>query len=156
HQTDASVRVEIEAPVFGDLETPQKDDAGHVIADWTVRDMVVVTLPKEHPKIPGAPLPPGLYNVSIAVDNITSANYAGGVPARLTTNELILQLEPDPDIKFHIWSEHGHCYRETDGLGSDEIWFDAWVGNFSMDNPTIGQHTLDPVKHVEFNRNAWD
>lgn len=144
------------APVYGDLETPVKDAQGHVIHDWRVSDTVVVTLPNEHPNQPGAPLPPGLYTVTIEVDNLLAAVYAGGVAPRLKTNALILQVEPDPNVRFHFWSEQGHCYEETDGLGSDEIWFDAWVAHLIPAAMPTGKHTLEPVKHIEFDRAAWD
>ncbi len=150
------LKTSIEAPVFGDLETPVKDAQGHTIHDWRVSDTVVVTIPNEHPHQPGAPLPPGLYNVWIEVNNVLSAVYAGGVAPRLKSNTLILQIEPDPNIPFHFWSENGRCYEETDGLGSDEIWFDAWVAHLIPASMPSGKHTLSPVKHVEFNRDAWD
>ncbi|GAP08067.1 hypothetical protein ATHL_02967, partial [Anaerolinea thermolimosa] len=154
---DTGLKISVDgAPVFGDLETPVKDEQGHVIHDWRVSDTVVVTLPNAHPNQPGAPLPPGLYTVTIEVDNILSAVYAGGVAPRLKTNALILQIEPDPNVHFHFWSEQGHCYEETDGLGSDEIWFDAWVAHLIPATTPTGKHTLQPVKHIEFDRAAWD
>ncbi|MEN4011502.1 MAG: hypothetical protein ROW48_05670 [Bellilinea sp.] len=153
---DTGLKLSVEAPVFGDLETPVKDDQGHTIHDWRVSDTVVVTLPNRHPNIPGAPLPPGFYLVTVEVDNVLSAVYAGGVAPKLKSNTLYLQVEPDPNINFHFWSEHGRCYEETDGLGSDEIWFDAWVVNFVPAAMPSGKHTLGPVKHVEFDRGAWD
>ncbi len=150
------LKISLDAPVFGDLETPVKDESGHTIHDWRVSDSVVINLPKEHPQQPGAPLPPGLYDVWIEVNNVLSAVYAGGVAQRLKSNKLILQVEPDPNIAFHFWSENGRCYEETDGLGSDEIWFDAWVAHLIPASMPSGRHTLNPVKHVEFNRDAWD
>jgi len=155
HQTDPSVRADVPAMVFGDQKTPITDAAGHVIVDWTVSDIALAAVPKEHPGSPGTPLPPGLYDVSVLVDNVTSATYAGGVAAQLESNKVILQVDPDPTISFNLWSDHGHCYSETDGLGSDEIWWDAWVVNFKT-APTTAAASLGPLDHIEFARDPWD
>lgn len=155
HRTDPSVVAEAPAAVFGDQKTPVTDGTGHTIVDWRVSDMAVVAVPTEHPTMPGTPLPAGLYDVSVLVDNVTSAFYAGGVAPRLESNMLILQVDPDPNISFNIWTDHGHCYEETDGLGSDEIWWDAWVINFKTAAATTVAN-LGPLTHIEFARDPWD
>jgi hypothetical protein len=155
HRTDPSVRADVPAMVFGDQKTPVTDAAGHPIIDWRVSDMAIVAVPKEHPASPGTPLPPGLYDVSVLVNNVTSAMYAGGVAPQLESNKVILQVDPDPTINFNFWTDHGHCYSETDGLGSDEIWWDAWVINFKTASTTAAAD-LGPLNHIEFSRDPWD
>ena len=158
---DPSVVREEDCTVWGDQATPLKDPAGHYIVDERVSDWVDCPLPSAHPTIPGAPLPAGLYEVSIIVANVTNSNYDGSTPPVLVTNKLLLRLEADPNIKYSVWSNRGRCNRETPGMGDDEIWWDAFVGHIvpkEVPVPTTGASSLE-LKLLErrsFPRPPWE
>jgi hypothetical protein len=150
------IRVEVEGVVWGDQVRPATDAQGRVLADYLVRDFLDVEVPNEHPLSPGTPLPPGTYQVSVAVKN-DNTTWITGKPARLdSVNKLFLRVLPDPNTSFDWWSESGSCIEETDGIGSDEAWFDAWVGHYvGPEGPSGPQEPLK-LSHVEFSRDAWD
>lgn len=56
-------------------------------------------------------------------------NYAvtggGAPPAEFRSNEILLDLQPNPNQRYQILTDEAFCYEETDGLGSDEPWFRA-------------------------------
>ncbi|HEX9943354.1 MAG TPA: hypothetical protein VGG03_15150 [Thermoanaerobaculia bacterium] len=167
HTTDPSVVTDkgtppvLEGVVWGDRETPLKDEDGHFIVDERVHDWVDVTIPSKHPNPThqGAPLPAGIYSITVVVANVTNANYDGSVPKELATNPLLVRIEPDPNIKFNMWSERGRCNRETAGLGDDEIWWDAFTGHLVPNSVPLGPTgaagvTLD-VARKSFPRDPW-
>jgi hypothetical protein len=127
--SNPSVTFEEECSVWGDRQTPLNDADGHYIVDERVKDWVDVPIRRDHPTQPSAKLPPGIYTINVIVENVTSANYDGSVPPFLVSNQLLLRVEADPSTKYLMWSEHGHCNRETPGMGDDEIWWDAFVGH---------------------------
>lgn len=158
---DPTVVKEEECTVWGDQVTPLKDDKGHFIVDERVSDWVDCPIPSAHPTIPGAPLPAGLYEVSVHVANVTNSNYDGSVPPILVTNKLLIKLEADPNLKYLVWSNRGRCNRETPGMGDDEIWWDAFVGHIvpkEVPVPTTGASALE-LKMLErrsFPRPPWE
>jgi len=160
HTTDASVSVEQECIVWGDQKTPVKDATDHYIVDERVSDWLDVPLPSSHPTIPGAPLPPGLYEVSVSVENVTKAIYDSAQPPVLVSNKLLLRMEADPNIRYLLWSQGGHCFRETPGLGSDEIWWDAFTGHIvpnAVPVPPTGAAPMSlDVQRRTFPRDPWD
>lgn len=158
---DPSVFHEGDEIVWGDIVTPLEDENGHVITDERVSDCVSFQVPSAHPTIPGAPLPTGLYEVVVKVQNVTNAIYDGGTPPVLISNKLLLRIEADPNVKYLLWSDHGRCNRETPGAGDDEIWWDAFVGHIvptEVPVPATGSSAIE-IKDVErrsFPRAPWE
>jgi hypothetical protein len=157
---DASVFREEECVVWGDRVTPLKDDANHFIVDERVCDWVDVPLPPSHPTIPGAPLPAGLYEIVVKVQNVTNVVYDSATPPVLVSNKLLLRIEADPNLKYHLWSDQGRCNRETPGMGDDEIWWDAFVGHIVPTGPVpvTGAAGLEirDIERRSFPRGPWD
>jgi len=160
-QDDPSVHWEADVPVWGDRKTPLKDDTDHFIVDERVSDGVSFPIAQKHPSIPGAPLPAGLYEISVEVANSTNVVYDSGIPPVLVSNKLLLRIEADPSVKYLFVCNSGHCNRETPGWGSDEIWWDAFVGHIVPNGvpvPANGQMGLDlrPIERRSFPRSPWD
>ncbi|MGG1662490.1 hypothetical protein [Brevibacillus sp. NRS-1366] len=159
--TDPSVIIEQEAAVWGDQETPLKDATDHFIVDERVYDWIDLPIPSSHPVIPGAPLPPGIYEVSVMVANVTNAIYDSSTPPVLISNKLLLRIEADPNVCYQMWSERGRCNRETPGWGSDEIWWDAFIGHIvpnAVPVPPAGASGLE-IKMIDrksFPRPPWE
>ena len=158
---DPQVRWETECPVWGDRKTPLKDASAHFIVDERVRDGVSFPIPAGNPVVPGAPLPAGLYEITVEVANVTNVVYDSATPAVLVTNKLILRIEADPTVKYLLVSNAGRCNRETPGMGADEIWWDAFVGHIVPNNvavPANGQMGLElrPLDRRSFPRPPWD
>lgn len=158
HTTDSSVLFEQECVVFGDQQTPIKDESQHTIVDERVSDWVDVSIPSSHPGQPGVGLPPGIYAITIIVDNVTNVIYDSATPATLISNRLLIRIEPDPNVRFLLWSDRGRCIDETPGWGSDEIWWDAFVGHFVPDIvPATGTSSVTlNVERKSFPRGPWD
>ncbi|WP_280233283.1 hypothetical protein [Nocardia cyriacigeorgica] len=127
--TDPSVRWESKCAVWGDQMTPLKDATDHYVVDERVADCVDFPVPSSHPTIPGAPVPAGIYQLTVTVDNVTKAIFDGSVATTLESNTLLLRIEADPKIAYAMWSQSGRCNRETAGMGDDEIWWDAFIGH---------------------------
>jgi hypothetical protein len=158
---DPSVVIEEDCAVWGDQKTPLKDGTGHYIVDERVSDWVDCPLPSKHPTMPGSPLPAGLYVVSVKVNNVTNANYDGSTPPVLVTNNLLLRIEADPNVKYLLGSNRGRCIRETPGMGDDEIWWDAFVAHFvpkDVPVPTTGSTSLElrMLERRSFPRAPWE
>lgn len=156
--SDSSVSFEQECAVFGDQQTPIKDETAHTIVDERVSDWVDVSIPASHPNQPGVALPPGVYEIHVIVDNITHVIYDSATPATLISNRLLLRIEPDPNVSFLLWSDRGYCIKETPGWGSDEIWWDAFVGHFVPSIvPATGTSPVTlTVERKSFPRDPWD
>ena len=159
--TDPSLVIEQDCIVWGDRDTPVKDATDHFIVDERVNDWIDVPIPSSHPTIPGAPLPAGIYEVSVIVANITNAIYDSSTPPVLVSNKLLLRIEADPNIRYLLWSERGRCNRETPGSGDDEIWWDAFVGHIipnSVPVPSSGASGLE-IRNLDrksFPRGPWE
>jgi hypothetical protein len=161
HTTDAAVVVEQDCIVWGDRDTPVKDATDRFIVDERVRDWVDVPLPSHHPTIPGARLPAGIYELSVLVANVTNVIYDSATPPVLVSNKLLLRMEPDPNVRYLLWSERGRCNRETPGWGSDEIWWDAFTGHIvpnAVPVPATGASGLQlrALARRSFPRAPWD
>jgi hypothetical protein len=137
-----------ECVAFGDRKTPLLDGDGKVIADMNVRDYIDVPIPSEDPAHVGAPFPAGLYDISIDVnDDVTDPNH----PVLRGSNSLVLRIDPNPNVRFHLRSDRGRCVTETSGPGDDEIWWDAIVGHFAPNATPI-----QDVYRREFPRSEWE
>jgi hypothetical protein len=153
---DSSIQITQDCAVIGDQTTPVFDAAGKVIIGPRVNDYVVFDIPLLNPNDPSTTLPPGDYEVRIVVGNQTNAEYNKTYPAELQSNALKIRILPDPNKEYSLFSNHGHCYEETDGLGSDEIWFDAFVGHFVVPNRIDQNPPLKSFTQTSFDRAAWD
>ncbi|CAN5675223.1 hypothetical protein BH11PLA1_BH11PLA1_19320 [soil metagenome] len=161
HTADPSANFEVECVVWGDQKTPVMDGTGHFIVDERVYDGIDVPIAQNHPTIPGAPLPPGIYEITVAVKNVTNVVYDSATPPLLVSNGLLLRMEPDVNVKYLLWSERGRCNRETGGLGSDEIWWDAFVGHIvptAIPVPSSGTSGMEirDLDRRSFPRGPWD
>jgi hypothetical protein len=159
--SNPSVKFEQVCTVWGDQETPVKDETAHTIVDERVWDWIDVSIPGENPAQPGAPLPPGIYSIQVFVANTTNAMFDSATPPELASNTLLLRIEPDANVKYLVWSERGRCNRETPGLGDDEIWWDAFVGHLVPNEvpvPTTGASGLQlkSLERKEFPRGPWE
>ncbi len=158
---DPSVAWSTDCPVWGDKKTPLKDELNHFIVDERVCDSLSFPLQAKHPTIPGAPLPAGLYEIWIEVENSTNVVYDSQVPPVLLTNKLLLRIEADPNLKYNFFSDSGRCNRETPGLGDDEIWWDAFVGHIVPGDVAVsanGKTPVDirPLEQRSFPRGPWE
>ena len=161
HTTDPGVVYETDCIVWGEQEIPLKDTTDHFIVDERVRDWIDFPLPSAHPTIPGAPLPPGIYAITVIVANVTNVIYDSATPPVLVSNQLLIRLEPDPNIKFLLWSDTGRCNRETPGMGDDEIWWDAFTGHLvptEIPVPAVGASglTIKNIDRRSFPREPWE
>lgn len=158
---DPSVQWATDCPVWGDRQTPLKDGTDHFIVDERVCDSLSFPLESKHPTIPGAPLPAGLYEVWVEVENSTNVVYDSQVPPVLLTNRLLLRIEADPNLKYNFFSNSGRCNRETPGMGDDEIWWDAFVGHIVPNDVAVsanGKTPVDirPLEQRSFPRGPWE
>nr|WP_204354543.1 hypothetical protein [Paracoccus saliphilus] len=158
---DPGLKFVVEANVWGDVLTPAKDADGHSIVDERVFDGIDVSLPDRDPRNVTNKLPPGLYSVRIEVANITNAIFDGNTAASLFSNELLIELGPDPNRKYQFWSTGGRCNRETPGWGDDEIWWDAFTGHIVVTDVAVGLGEptpveLRPLERRSFPRGPWE
>lgn len=145
-----------ESVVFGDRVTPVTDSEGKTIVDESVKDWIDVQLPSGHPDQQGVPLPAGIYSVWVS---ITAPLAEGDTPQVLESNDLLLRIEPHPDVKYSLVSERGRCIKETPGGGDDEIWWDAFVADVVPDDQALVQGKLKfkfDTKHIPFPREQWE
>ncbi|MDB5809099.1 MAG: hypothetical protein JWN94_1221 [Betaproteobacteria bacterium] len=106
---------ELDAHVVGDIETQVNeivDGQTRLINDCRVHDRIGVTLP--------ADMPPGFYEMQVAVPNITGIPSLG---TRLTSNSEIVEVVPPVTARFQITAETLRCRGETSpaSFGSDEV-----------------------------------
>lgn len=158
---DPTVSWETECAVWGDRKTPVKDDKGHFIVDERVSDWIDFPVLSHHPAVVGAPLPAGLYQISVVVANAMNVIYDSSTPAEFTSNTLLLSIEADPKLSYLMVSNGGRCNRETPGMGDDEIWWDAFVGHIVPNGvpvPATGQVGLElrPIERRSFPRPPWE
>lgn len=153
HHEDSpmSVFLEVPARTIGDFVTPLLDASGAVIADGRVHDFVEFELPKDETS---RPFPPGIYDVTVMVPNVLGIAIEGSIPADFVSNRMLLRVHPDPDILYRVFSDEGFCEEETDGVGSDEIWFDAYVA--AIDPAKMLTEGPKLAAQMAFDRGAWD
>ncbi len=122
----------LDCGVIGDDEIPEKRD-GKIVASCEVRDVATFTIPeKVRVGLNDIPVPPGRYTLEIIVPN--DSNYApapGIVPKEfISRNNIWLDMLPSPDQEYRFWTDDAFCVEETDGMGSDEPWFQAYTVRF--------------------------
>jgi hypothetical protein len=114
---------------ISDLQGDQTNDPN--TAHCGVRDYAYFLMPSTVAQGPNdIPIPPGRYGITLIVPN--EPNYAPvagqSPPAEFASNEILFELLPRTNMKFHIKPTEGFCFSETDGPGSDEAWFRAVIG----------------------------
>ena len=114
-RASASAPIEIDAFVFGDLDTPVSetvDGQTRLINDCRVHDRIGCTLP--------ASLAPAIYDVQVVVPNVTGITAFG---PSIVSNPAPIEVTPPPTARFQITGEKLVCHEETSPafLGSDEV-----------------------------------
>lgn len=121
----------LDCGVIGDTETPLMRD-GKVVASCEVEDVITFTIPEKIKiGVNRVPVPPGRYVLEVIVPNDT--NYApksGPAPTEFISNDVWLDVLPSPNQPYRVWTDEAFCIEETDGLGSDEPWFQAYSVQF--------------------------
>lgn len=122
----------LDCSVFGDQKTPEQRD-GRPVASYEVKDIIRFRLPEFIEKgFTRFNLPPGRYAIRVVVPNDINFVPVPGVfkPSEFVSNEVWVDLQPNPDIIFGLWTDEAFCHRNTSGPGSDEPWFQAFVARF--------------------------
>jgi hypothetical protein len=143
----------LDCGVMGDTQTPLMRD-GKVVASCEVRDIITFTIPeKVKIGVNDVPVPPGRYVLDVIVPNDT--NYApkpGPAPAEFVSNDVWLDVVPSPDQQYRVWTDEAFCIEETDGLGSDEPWFQAYSVRFVPTGTSL--ITMLPHQQITIMRTA--
>jgi len=114
-QPPGTANVEVEAHVFGDIDTPVDevvDGETRRIFDCRVHDRLTFRLPDD--------LAPGIYSIQVAVPNVSGIPIFGDT---ILSNFQYLQVVPPATARFQIASETLHARKETSpaSFGSDEV-----------------------------------
>jgi hypothetical protein len=138
-QPPGSETREVDALVFGDLDTPVTEIVdGQTIAvrDCRVHDKITFVVP--------ADLPADVYSLQVAIPNVSGFPVFGDT---IVSNAQYIRLVPPPTARFNISAEGLYARQETGwtSIGSDEVavtvlavpvlnWSDATVGEKQMFN----------------------
>jgi len=111
-QAPSTVSREVDAFVFGDLDTPLSDSQNQPIRDCRVHDRITFVVP--------ADLPPAVYSAQIAVPNVSGFPVFGDT---IISNSQFIRVVPSPTSRFRIASETLTAGKETSPafFGSDEV-----------------------------------
>jgi hypothetical protein len=114
-QAPSTVSREVDAFVFGDLDTPRTelvDGNMRTIRDCRVHDRITFVVP--------ADLPPAIYSVEVAVPNVSGFPVFGDT---IVSNSQFIRVVPSPTSRFRIASETLTAREETSpaSFGSDEV-----------------------------------
>jgi hypothetical protein len=114
-QAPSTVSREVDAFVFGDLDTPLTevvDGETRTIRDCRVHDRITFVVP--------ADLPPAIYSVQVAVPNVSGFPVFGDT---IVSNSHFIRVVPSPTSRFRIASETLTAQEETSpaSFGSDEV-----------------------------------
>jgi hypothetical protein len=114
-QAPSTVSREVDAFVFGDLDTPlteMVDGQTRTIRDCRVHDRITFVVP--------ADLPPAIYSVQVAVPNVSGLPGFGDT---IVSNSQFIRVVPSPTSRFRIASETLTAREETSpaSFGSDEV-----------------------------------
>ena len=123
---------------------------GKVVATCEVRDIITFTIPEKIKiGVNDVPVLPGRYILDVIVPNDT--NYApvpGPAPADFTSNDVWIDIQPSPNQVFRVWTDEPFCIEETDGLGSDEPWFQAYSVRFAPAAAGTGLVAMLPQQQI--------
>ena len=114
-QAPSTVTREVDAFVFGDLDTPLTevvDGQTVTIRDCRVHDRITFVVPPD--------LPPAIYSVQVAVPNVSGFPVFGDT---IVSNSQFIRVVPPPTSRFRIASETLTAREETSPawFGSDEV-----------------------------------
>jgi hypothetical protein len=114
-QPPSTVSREVDAFVFGDVDTPRTevvDGVTQLIRDCRVHDRITFVVP--------ADLPPAIYSVQIAVPNVSGFPAFGDT---IVSGPQFIRVVPPPTSRFRIASETLTAQQETSPafFGSDEV-----------------------------------
>jgi hypothetical protein len=114
-QPPSTVSREVDAFVFGDLDTPLTetvDGETRTIRDCRVHDRITFVVP--------ADLPPAVYSIQVAEPNLTGFPIFGDT---IVSNPQFIRVVPPPTSRFRIASETLTAREETSPafFGSDEV-----------------------------------
>ena len=114
-QAPSTVAREVDAFVFGDLDTPLTevvDGQTVAIRDCRVHDRITFVVPPD--------LPPAIYAVQVAVPNVSGFPVFGDT---IVSNSQFIRVVPPPTARFRIASETLAAREETSPawFGSDEV-----------------------------------
>jgi hypothetical protein len=125
--------------VIRDKSVPVLKD-GKTVPTCEVNDVLTFNIPQTVPSgLNDLDLPPGRYSVTVIVPNdVGYAPEEGIPPAEFESlNDVWLDMSPNPDLTYGIWTDEGRCVTETDGMGSDEPWFHAFFTRFVPDGSQV-------------------
>ena len=133
-QAPSTVSREVDAFVFGDLDTPLTevvDGQPRTIRDCRVHDRITFVVP--------ADLPPAVYAIQVAVPNVSGFPVFGNT---IVSNSQFIRVAPAPTSRFRIASETLAAREETSpaSFGSDEVRVRvrAYPITASLTNLTLG------------------
>jgi len=106
---------EVSAHVFGDLQTPLREEVGGqtaLIRDCRVKDQLTFVVPDD--------LPPGVYEIQLAMPNTTGLAI---FPSTVLSNTEFLNIVPPEKARFQLVAERLRARAETSpaSFGSDEV-----------------------------------
>ena len=131
-----SATAEVEAHVFGDLDTPLNEEVNgvtRIIQDCRVKDRLTFVVPED--------LPPGVYELQLNMANTTGIEVLG--PTILSNTEYINILPPST-ARFQIVAERLGARAETSpaSFGSDEVALTILTAELLPDGSTSSIQTL--------------
>lgn len=133
-----SLRRVVPTIVFGDVDTPVRDEQGNLINDARVKDKIAFIIPED--------LPDGIYMIQVEVQN---TNPDAGPLRTYTSDEEFLRILPPPTTGYQILAESLICVEETDGPGPDEVGLNFFTSILTR-NPDTGDIDLSNLVHQEF------
>jgi hypothetical protein len=127
---EGTATAEVDAYVFGDLDTPLKEEVNGVesiIQDCRVKDRLTFVVPED--------LPPGVYELQLALTNTTGIEILG--PTILSNFEFINVLPPET-ARFQVVAERLLAREETApaSFGSDEVALTVLAAELLADGTT--------------------
>jgi hypothetical protein len=95
----------IKGVVMGDPDTPD------TVVDCSVQDTIDFNFPFDiKVGINNVPVVPGFYRVEVIVPNDPKyAPTAGTAPKEFVSNAMLVELLPDPNLTYKIWTDTAYC-----------------------------------------------
>lgn len=137
--TKTAVR-DVDAHVFGDIDTPVIDGNSVLINDCRVNDQLTFRVPDD--------LAPAVYEIQVVVPNITGINALG---TELVSNIEYINVIPSATARFQIVTEMILARKETSpaGLGSDEVGLHTLAFPMDLNFQPIGDLQEEKFKDIQ-------